>query len=183
MKPKFDHPNGAQIYLGDSLEVLKELPDASVQCCITSPPYYGLRDYGNDGQIGRESTLTEYIDSLVKLFSEVKRVLRDDGTLWCNMGDTYTTVKTQEKNYHLKPKDLMGVPWRLAFALQDDGWYLRQDIVWSKKSPMPEPAKDRCTKSHESIFLLSKSMNYYFNHYAIQVPALTSRMTKAHFAA
>ncbi len=140
---------------GDSLEVLKTLESGSCQCCVTSPPYYGLRDYGVDGQLGHEETPEQYIDRLVKIMREVKRVLRDDGTLWLNLGDTY------------KNKQLLGIPWRVALALQADGWYLRQDIIWAKPNPMPESVRDRCTRSHEYIFLLSKRYNYYFDAKAI----------------
>lgn len=140
---------------GDSLEVLKTLESGSCQCCVTSPPYYGLRDYGVDGQLGHEETPEQYIDRLVKIMREVKRVLRDDGTLWLNLGDTY------------KNKQLLGIPWRVVLALQADGWYLRQDIIWAKPNPMPESVRDRCTRSHEYIFLLSKKYNYYFDAKAI----------------
>ena len=236
-----------QILQGDCLEVLRTLPDNLADCCITSPPYYGLRDYGTgkwvggdpncphrrlskyspktitghhqeelignvgdaiyktvcplcgavreDKQIGLEETPEQYVQKLVDVFHEVKRVLKEDGTLWLNIGDSYnsagrsnlefsekaqlqTTSKgsisaTQQK--HLvpgyKPKDLIGIPWMLAFALRDDGWYLRQDIIWAKPNPMPESVKDRCTKSHEYVFLLSKSPNYYFDYKAIEEPA------------
>ena len=192
----------ADILVGDSLEQLKTLPDATVNTCVTSPPYYGLRDYGVDGQIGLEETPEHYINKLVELFREVKRVLRDDGTLWVNIGDSYAstsgeksispqtayltgraggnayapgnkldnleTQKTGCKNYgDCKPKDLIGIPWMLAFALRADGWYLRQDIIWAKPNPMPESVKDRCTNSHEYIFLLSKSKQYYYDAEAI----------------
>lgn len=145
------------LYCGDSLSVLKNLPSESVQCCVTSPPYFGLRDYGVDGQIGLEPTPDEYIAKMVEVFREVRRVLRDDGTLWLNIGDSYD-----------KEKQLVGIPWRLAFALQSDGWYLRQDIIWHKPNPMPESVKDRCTKAHEYIFLLSKSQRYQFDSDAIK---------------
>ena len=152
------------------------------------PPYFGLRDYGKDGQIGLEQTPEEFVDKLVEVFREVKRVLKDDGTLWVNIGDSYagsgkgpagnlTKSHDQQNMEHkhskivpdgLKPKDLIGVPWRLAFALQADGWYLRQDIIWSKPNPMPESVKDRCTKSHEYIFLFSKSPKYYYDSEAVK---------------
>ena len=183
-----------KIYLGDSTELLKLLPDESVNCCITSPPYFGLRDYGKDGQIGLEETPEKYIDKLVAVFREVKRVLKEDGTLWINIGDSYaggagrwggtnnvsekqttnngslSEIPIAKKWQHdiIKPKDLIGIPWMLAFALRADGWYLRQDIIWHKPNPMPESVKDRCTKSHEYIFLLSKSPKYYFDNVAIQ---------------
>jgi len=233
------------IKIGDCREVLKTIPDKSVHCVVTSPPYYGLRDYGTakweggdsecdhnnlseyerdpknpnanshierfnrekcykcgairvDRQIGLEQTPEEYVNELVNVFREVKRVLRDDGTLWLNLGDSYASGKgscfnpgggenslgkeRKEAGAHplnrgnksdltragLKPKDLIGIPWRVAFALQADGWYLRQDIIWSKNNPMPESVKDRCTKSHEYIFLLSKSKKYYFDSEAIK---------------
>lgn len=206
---------------GDALEKLKTMPDKSVDCCVTSPPYYGLRDYGTgkwvggdpdckhrgkpfairahinrnctggndiknqqvyepykkvcplcgavrvDRQIGLEETPEEYISRLVAVFREVRRVLRDDGTLWVNIGDSYSNVTSGD----LKQKDIIGIPWMLAFALRADGWYLRQDIIWHKPNPMPESVKDRCTKAHEYIFLLSKSQRYYFDHDSIKEPA------------
>lgn len=161
-----------KIYNMDCLEGLKLLDDNSIDCCVTSPPYYGLRDYGVDGQIGLENTLEEYIKNLVIVFREVKRVLKDEGTLWLNLGDSYAgKCKLPKLPASLKPKDLIGVPWRVAFALQEDGWYLRQDIIWAKPNPMPESVKDRCTKSHEYIFLLSKNQKYYFDYEAIEEPA------------
>ena len=181
---------------GNNIETLKTIPDESVDCCITSPPYYGLRDYGVAGQIGLEESPEEYIDKLVIVFREVKRILKSDGTLWVNIGDSYATgggryKRQQSKNAGVgannekaqnsvpfvgtpdgcKGKDLIGIPWLLAFALRNDGWYLRQDIIWHKPNPMPESVKDRCTKSHEYIFLLSKSPKYYFDYEAIQEPA------------
>lgn len=176
----------SRIINGDCLEVLKTLPDESVDCCVTSPPYYGLRDYGVDGQIGLEETPEEYIDKLTAVFHEVKRVLKNDGTLWVNIGDTYNGNKqgntevvkhsaiAGKQDFHkktwsgAKQKDLIGIPWMMAFALRADGWYLRQDIIWHKPNPMPEPAKDRCVKSHEYVFLLSKKAQYYFDYQAIQ---------------
>ena len=202
MKPYFSTEKGS-LYLGDCLEVMRSMPSQSVNCGITSPPYWGLRDYGVDGQLGLEKTPEEYVERLVRVFSEFKRVLRDDGTLWLNLGDSYASSggKTQphrdssggigNKNNTrgaqgysiagglsrpnsvkgaIKPKDLVGIPWRVAFALQADGWYLRQDIIWHKPNPMPESVKDRCTKAHEYIFLLSKSPKYYFDHEAIKEP-------------
>ncbi|MEQ4198756.1 site-specific DNA-methyltransferase [Pseudomonas syringae] len=176
-----------QILVGDCIDMMRTLPDESVHTCVTSPPYYGLRDYGIDDQIGLELTMPQFIQKLVVVFSEVRRVLTDDGTLWINIGDGYTSGNrgyraADKKNparamavrpdtpEGLKPKDLMGIPWRLAFALQDDGWYLRQDIIWNKPNPMPESVRDRCTKSHEYIFLLSKSKKYYFDQAAILEP-------------
>lgn len=183
------------ILIGDATEKLKTLEDASVHCCVTSPPYYGLRDYGVESQIGKEKTPDEYIARLVDVFREVRRVLRDDGTLWLNLGDSYSGYKGE--NYCAKPelsklqkksavpcshtigtpqtsglsgKQLMGIPWRVAFALQADGWILRQDIIWHKPNPMPESVRDRCTKSHEYIFLFAKSQRYYFDQESIKVP-------------
>lgn len=181
-----------QILCGDCREVLKTLPDQSVQCCVTSPPYCGLRDYGVAGQIGLEDTPEAYVEQMVAVMSEVKRVLRDDGVLFLNLGDTYARdpAKGDRAEYlglhknkidsgchrasqtrtlgKLKPKDLAGVPWMVAFALRDDGWYLRQDIIWHKPSCMPESVTDRCTKAHEYIFLLTKSPTYYFDNEAIK---------------
>ena len=175
---------------GDCRETLKELPDKIVNTVITSPPYYGLRNYREDKQLGLEETPEEYVSSLADIFDEVWRVLRDDGTVWLNLGDSYSgsgkgiagnICKTHDQQnmdgIHskivpegLKPKDLIGVPWRVAFELQKRGWYLRQDIIWSKGACMPESVKDRCTKSHEYIFLLSKNKNYYYDNEAIKVP-------------
>jgi len=190
--------NDLQILVGDCRETLKQLPEQSVQTCITSPPYFGLRDYGHDGQIGLEQTPQEFVDELVSVFREVKRVLREDGTLWLNLGDSYSNFKDQSIRYQtlagksrdephsgkaanrngkvlskcgLKNKDLIGIPWMVAFALRADGWYLRQDIIWHKPNPMPESVTDRCTKSHEYIFLMSKSPKYYFDHDAIKIPS------------
>ena len=143
---------------GDVRQVLSELEPESVQCVVTSPPYWGLRDYGSDGQLGLEATPEGYIDNMVEVFREVKRVLSNDGTLWLNLGDGYLQKK------------LVGMPWRVALALQADGWWLRNDIIWSKPNPMPEPVKDRLTKSHEYIFLLTKSKTYYYDHESIKEP-------------
>jgi site-specific DNA-methyltransferase (adenine-specific) len=168
---------------GDSLDILRLLPSNSIQCAITSPPYWGLRDYNIKGQIGLEFSLQEFINHLVGIFNELKRVLRDDGTLWLNIGDGYTSGNrgyraSDKKNparamnlrpntpEGLKPKDLQGVPWRLAFALQNDGWYLRSDIIWNKPNAQPESVKDRPTKSHEYLFMLTKSEQYYYNYEA-----------------
>ena len=174
-----------RILLGDALERLRELPPESVHTCVTSPPYYNLRDYGAAGQIGNEASVEEYLQSLVSVFREVRRVLRADGTLWVNMGDSYATrsgsqppTNTRNSCGHTakhtprgyKYKDLIGVPWQLAFALRADGWYLRQDIIWNKSNCMPESVRDRCTKSHEYIFLLSKSERYFFDAAAISEP-------------
>ena len=176
---------------GDCLTSMQALPDQSVHCCVTSPPYYGLRDYGHADQAGTEATPEAYVANMVKVFQEVKRVLRDDGTLWLNIGDSYATgsggnntnsAKQQSnkgtsiaprkatKYADLKSKDLIGVPWMLAFALRADGWYLRQDIIWSKNNCMPESVKDRCTRAHEYIFLFSKKPKYYFDSTAMQEP-------------
>jgi DNA modification methylase len=203
-----------KILIGDCRDVLKTLPDESVHCVVTSPPYWGLRDYGVEGQLGMERSLGEHVESMVQVFREVRRVLRMDGTLWLNYGDSYAasvngrsaadtkTLGQDDRTFRdkpfstigpisrvgqsnnkgntagdnlfriaadgfLKPKDLCGIPWRVAFALQADGWYLRQDIIWSKPNPMPESVTDRCTKAHEYIFLLSKSARYYYDAEAI----------------
>ena len=175
------------ILQGDCIETLQKLDDKSINTCITSPPYWGLRNYNDEEkQLGMEDTPEEFVDNLVKVFREVKRVLRDDGTVWLNLGDSYssggrTTTTNQslrgDKDYGvtrpkpskgIKPKDLIGIPWRVALALQQDGWYLRQDIIWHKPNPMPESVKDRCTKAHEYIFLLSKNVKYYFDNEAIK---------------
>ena len=175
-----------RILLGDALECLRTLEPESVHACVTSPPYYNLRDYGVAGQIGAEATPEEFVEKLVEVFREVRRVLRPDGTLWVNIGDSYATrsgnqppTNTRNSCGHTekrtppgyKYKDLIGVPWLLAFALRADGWYLRQDIIWNKSNCMPESVQDRCTKSHEYIFLLSKSERYYFDPQAIREPA------------
>lgn len=150
-----------KIWQGDCRDAMAfNIADESVHCCITSPPYFGLRDYGVDGQIGLEPTPVEYVEQMVQVFREVRRVLREDGTLWLNLGDTYG-----------KDKSLLGIPWRIAFALQADGWRLRQDIIWHKPNPMPESVRDRCTKAHEYLFLLSKSPRYYWDAEAMQEPA------------
>ena len=185
---------------GDSMEMLRTLPDQSVDMCVTSPPYYGLRDYGEDGQIGLEETPGKYVQRLVDVFREVRRVLKDDGTLWLNIGDSYAASgmggNPKESKYRkqatnkgslisgrkapgdLKPKDLIGIPWMVAFALRSDGWYLRQDIIWHKPNPMPESVKDRCTKAHEYIFLMSKSAKYYYDHEAIKDPVAESTVRR-----
>lgn len=171
-----------EILGGDALETLKTLPDESVHTCVTSPPYYGLRDYGVAGQIGLEESVEEYIGALVSVFREVRRVLRPDGTLWLNIGDSYATrsgaqapKNTRNSNGHTekrvpvgyKYKDLMGIPWELAFALRADGWYLRDDIIWHKTNAMPEAVTDRPTRAHEYIFLFSKGPRYYYDAKAI----------------
>jgi DNA modification methylase len=186
------------IYNENCIDTLRRMPDGFVQCCITSPPYYGLRDYGNADQIGLEETPEAYVQKLVEVFRDVKRALRDDGTLWLNLGDSYANTgnehpnKTRRKDGDsgegvgdghmvrykgqpkknipkgLKPKDLIGIPWMVAFALRADGWYLRQDIIWHKPNPMPESVTDRCTKAHEYIFLMSKSQRYYYDAEAVK---------------
>lgn len=182
-----------KVYLGDSLEVIKSFPDNSIDCCVTSPPYYGLRDYGVDGQIGLEETPEQYIGKLVSLFHEIRRALKADGTVWVNLGDSYAgncsrTSKGRAgmgaeregvftKGGGLASKQLMGIPWRFAFAMQADGWYLRQDIIWNKPNPMPESVTDRCTKAHEYIFLFSKNEKYYFDHEAIMEPCADQERT------
>lgn len=196
-----------RIIVGDCLDSLRAMPDQSVNCCITSPPYFGLRDYGVDGQIGLEPTPDEFVAALVAVFREVRRVLQDDGTLWLNLGDSYAAQRSgthqpaetlaggkggvtddggrvnrgRLDGYNptrnaaaigLKHKDLIGIPWRVDFALQAEGWYLRQDIIWNKPNPMPESVTDRCTKAHEYLFLLSKGPRYYFDSEAIKEPAV-----------
>ncbi len=184
----------SKILCGDAAEMLKTLPQECVNMCVTSPPYYGLRDYGESGQIGIEQTPDEYIARLVKVFDEVYRVLKKDGTLWLNIGDSYAgsgkgpmtltqggknedVFNMQNRVYEvpkswsgIKPKDLIGIPWMLAFALRERGWYLRSDIIWYKTNCLPESAKDRPTKTYEHIFLLAKSRQYYFDFKAIQEP-------------
>lgn len=168
------------------IEGLKLLPDNSIDCCVTSPPYFGLRDYGTEEQIGMEQTPDEFVDKLLQVFAEVKRVLKPEGTLWLNLGDSYGgsgrgpagNLNGDEHSMHekhkpfksqmVKPKDLIGVPWMVAFALRANGWYLRQDIIWNKPNPMPESVTDRCTKSHEYIFLMSKSQKYFYDAESIR---------------
>ena len=184
-----------KIIEGDCLEVMRQMPDRCINCCVTSPPYWGLRDYGVSGQLGLEKTPEEFVEKMVGVFSEVRRVLRDDGTLWLNLGDSYARTggwasndgldgkkrgesgraKSNCQNGNgqkcpegLKQKDLVGIPWRVAFALQADGWYLRSDIIWHKPNPMPESVCDRPTKSHEYIFLMAKAEKYYYDHEAIK---------------
>jgi DNA modification methylase len=193
--------NTWEIREGDALAVLRTLAAGSAQTCVTSPPYYGLRDYGAEGQIGLEATPEEYTARLVDVFREVRRVLRDDGTLWLNLGDSYAATGksgggAQGKRWEecgadtegprggkwspappgLKPKDMIGIPWRVAFALQADGWYLRSDIIWAKPNPMPESVTDRPTKAHEYIFLLSKSERYAYDVEAVREPWADERM-------
>lgn len=200
-------PHGAEkmnrLLIGDCRNILPTLSSNSIQSIITSPPYFGLRDYGVEGQIGQEDSVEEYVNNLVTVFREVRRVLKKDGTLWLNLGDSYAgsnknrnasgenyalkegykdsihtgrrsgCIKQTPLSGYLKKKDLIGVPWRVAFALQQDGWYLRQDIIWNKPNVMPESVKDRCTRSHEYLFLLSKSKNYYFDADAIKEPVVS----------
>lgn len=211
--PEVSHM-GLTIIQGDCREVLKKLPSESIQCCVSSPPYFNLRDYGHDGQIGREDSPCDYVSELVAVFQEVNRVLKRDGVVFLNLGDSYagsgkggnpeestyrkqstnhgslsgkstqgigysqranaqTNTAKEDRRYGLKPKDLIGIPWMVAFALRADGWYLRQDIIWSKPNPMPESVTDRCTKSHEYIFMLSKSQRYFYDANAIKEPGVT----------
>lgn len=189
----------AKILVGDVRSRLQELEANSVQTVITSPPYWGLRDYGNDGQFGLESTPQEFVKNLCQVFDEVWRVMKDDGTLWLNLGDSYAGsgkgpagnlgAKHNERHLEhkhsaivpdgLKAKDLVGIPWRVAFALQERGWYLRQDIIWAKPNVMPESVRDRCTKSHEYLFLLTKQPRYYYDHIAIKEPVAAVSLQRA----
>lgn len=193
---------GFTLLLGNCLERLRDLPAESVHTCVTSPPYFGLRDYGQDGQIGLEPTPDEFVEALVRVFREVRRVLRDDGTVWLNLGDSYAsggrTWRAPNKNgmrsganadrvdhrpadpEGVKQKDLLGIPWMVAFALRADGWYLRQDIIWHKPNPMPESVRDRCTKAHEYVFLLSKGPRYFYDHEAAKEPATSGDTRKPH---
>ena len=183
------------LYLGDALDTLRRLPDGSVDCCVTSPPYFGLRDYGVEGQYGLESSPAEYVETMRALFAEVRRVLADDGTLWLNLGDSYysgrgnpgpnaadekqparrgwTRVVDKPGQSWAKPKDLLGIPWRVAFALQDDGWTLRNDIIWHKANAMPESVSDRLSTRYEHLFMLSKSRSYWFDLDPIREPSVT----------
>jgi site-specific DNA-methyltransferase (cytosine-N4-specific) len=191
----FFSENGIDIYLADARKKLADFSDQTFQCCVTSPPYWGLRDYDYLNQLGAEPDLNDYIADLVAVFREVRRTLRDDGTFWLNLGDCYTsggrTWRAPDKknpgramNYRpdtpagLKPKDLIGLPWRIAFALQADGWYLRSDIVWNKPNCQPESVKDRPTRSHEYVFLFSKSEQYHFDAEGIQEQTLTGGARK-----
>lgn len=199
MRPYYENQH-TTIFNGDCLDVLRQLPDESVQCCVTSPPYYALRNYNVDGQIGLESSPAEYVARLVDVFREVRRVLRANATLWLNLGDSYAGGTRGRNDFEtmprprgghnkspqnpiqntvpagLKPKDMIGIPWRVAFALQEDGWWLRQDLIWAKPNPMPESVTDRCTKAHEYIFLLSKSERYYFDQEAVNEPIAESTL-------
>jgi site-specific DNA-methyltransferase (adenine-specific)/site-specific DNA-methyltransferase (cytosine-N4-specific) len=184
------------LVVGDAARVLEGVGDETFQMVVTSPPYWGLRDYGVDSQIGAEPTVHEYVENLVKLFGQVRRTLRDDGTLWLNVGDSFTSggrtwrdsdskLPARGMSYRpatpegMKPKDLIGVPWMLAFALRDDGWYLRTDIIWHKPNGNPESVKDRPSRKHEFLFLLSKSERYLYNRDAVKVPSDDGRGTKA----
>lgn len=188
-----------EIIIGDCRQKLSEMAAGSVNTCVTSPPYFGLRDYGHAGQIGLEHTPDDFVAEIVAVFRDVRRVLRDDGTLWLNLGDSYANdgkwggstggkhvsalygdsgIGRRKLTTGLKPKDLIGIPWRVAFALQADGWYLRQDIIWSKPNPMPESVTDRCTKAHEYLFLLSKGPRYYFDAAAIAEPLGASSVAR-----
>ena len=194
-----------KILQGDCVQSLKQLAQESVQCCVTSPPYFGLRDYGHEAQIGLETTPDAYVAKIVEVFREVRRVMKKDGTLWLNLGDSYagsgrglmgdgtpsdrgnakqgtnrgTTVGSfVHVETGLKPKDLIGIPWRVAFALQADGWWLRQDIIWHKSNPMPESVQDRYTKAHEYVFLLSRSERYFYDNEAIAEPVVESSVKR-----
>jgi len=162
-----------EIVQGNALDILKTMPSDYFNCCITSPPYFGLRDYGNSQQIGLEKTPEEYIKTLVDVFREVRRVLKKDGTLWLNIGDSYASASNKAVSNGYKNKDLIGIPWMLAFALRSDGWYLRSDIIWHKPNAMPESISDRPTKAHEYIFLLSKSERYYYDKNSIKESAVS----------
>lgn len=185
-------PVSSVVYLGDAHRILQRIPAQSCQVAVTSPPYWGLRDYEEPGQIGSEETIDEYIERLVVIFRELRRVLMDEGTFWLNIGDSYTsggrTWRAPDKKnparamaYRaptpegLKPKDLVGIPWRLAFALQEDGWYLRSDIIWNKPNALPESVKDRPSRVHEYIFLFSKSEHYYYDYKSIQESGLNKK--------
>jgi site-specific DNA-methyltransferase (adenine-specific) len=180
-----DRPKGSLLIEGDALDVLRRTPSESFRCCVTSPPYWGLRDYGREGQIGMEASPDLYTARLVEIFSELRRTLTSDGTLWLNVGDGYTSGNRgwrapDRKNRAramdtrpptpagLKPKDLLGIPWRLALALQSDGWYLRSDVVWHKPNAMPESVKDRPSRSHEYLFMLTRSARYHYDWKAVR---------------
>lgn len=188
---EFQELSGSYIFCGKAEEWLEALPAGCARCCITSPPYWGLRDYNADGQIGTEDSLEEYIERLVQVFDKVKKVLADDGTLWLNLGDAYTSggraYRAPDKktdNGHvvrglpfrpptprgLKPKDLIGIPWRVAFRLQEEGWYLRCDVIWYKPNCIPESVRDRPTVAHEYLFLFAKNERYYYDHEVIREP-------------
>lgn len=185
-----------ELHIGDARRVLRQFKDETFQACITSPPYWGLRDYGIEGQIGAEQAVSDYIEALVETFREVRRTLREDGTFWLNIGDSYTSggrtwrqtdkkLSARGMSYRaptppgLKPKDLIGIPWRLAFALQQDGWYLRSDIIWHKPNGLPESVKDRPSRVHEFVFLLTKAERYYYDYEAAREPALNGGRSRA----
>lgn len=189
---------GTKLLEGDCSALLQSLPNESVHCCVTSPPYWGLRDYKVNGQLGREATPEAYVEKMVAVFREVRRVLRKDGTCWLNLGDSYGTGTTAAQKQSSNPgvggnnpeaqnsvgrcggmaKQLIGIPWRVAFALQADGWYLRQDIIWSKPNPMPESVRDRCTKAHEYVFMFSKSSRYYYDFESVVEPVASSSIER-----
>jgi site-specific DNA-methyltransferase (cytosine-N4-specific) len=197
MKPYY-HDDSLTLYCGDAAETLRSLPDGSADCIVTSPPYYGLRDYGaGEGEIGRERTPRKYVDRLSAVFCEARRVLADDGTLWINLGDSYAShtswgrgvgstldgrgnegtgiiASADSRSFDRAPKNLLGIPWRMAFALQDDGWTLRSEIVWRKPNAMPESVTDRLSKRHETVFLFAKSQHYFFDLDAIKEPVVSS---------
>lgn len=196
MKPYYSD-NLVTLFHGDALQVAESLPSASVQTIVTSPPYFGLRDYGADGQMGAESSVHEYVAAMCGLFRELRRVLADDGTLWLNLGDSYASGEVGRHDYAdgsmiaagaqdgrkrftpvtgVRPKNLLGVPWRVALALQADGWILRSDIIWAKPNPMPESVTDRPTKAHEYVFLFAKSPHYYYDAAAVAEPFADERM-------
>lgn len=209
MRAPYLDDGDVRLYHGDVLDVLREMDAESVQTCVTSPPYWGLRDYGEPGQLGLEPTPQEYVARMVEVFREVRRVLRDDGTLWLNLGDSYAadrggsyqpaetlaggvsgrmpdgaatnrgrsngyTASRDARAHGLKHKDLVGIPWRVAFALQEDGWYLRSDVIWAKPNPMPESVTDRPTKAHEYLFLFAKSARYFYDYQAIREPLVST---------
>lgn len=205
MTTPYYQDDSVTLWHGDALATLRELPDASVDCCVTSPPYFGLRDYGVDGQIGAEASPAEFVAALVAVFAEVRRVLADDGTLWLNLGDTYSSQGggKAEGQYAEKrvsgatwqakrsgvpgvpPKNLLGIPWRTAFALQDDGWTLRNDVIWAKPNGMPESVADRLSTKHEHVFLLAKSRRYWFDLDPVREPhaeVSLARATRNRFA-
>lgn len=190
------NPIDGTILVGDARTALRQIPSGTVQTCVTSPPYWGLRDYGEGNQIGAETSVYDYIADLVGVFREVRRTLADDGSLWLNIGDSFTSggrtwrqadkkLAARGMNYRpptpegLKPKDLIGVPWRLALALQEDGWYLRTDIVWHKPNALPESVKDRPARNHEFVFLLTKGEKYFYNHEAVKVSTADGNGRKA----
>jgi site-specific DNA-methyltransferase (cytosine-N4-specific) len=203
MKPYYEDES-VTLYHGDSLTVLREMPDQSVDCCVTSPPYFGLRDYGEEGQYGLEASPAEYVETMRALFTEVRRVLAEDGTLWLNLGDSYSTGSGGQSNLKalgerlgtggghkadaskirraadpsLPSKNLLGIPWRTVFALQDDGWILRNEIIWSKPNGMPSSVTDRLSTKHEHLFLLAKSPRYWFDLDPYQVPAPVCRQQR-----